>query len=316
MRPRRRGSAEARVAVYAPSASDVEERQLPRDRACVPSSVAGRLCSASGARIARCLWPGARRRAARTCDVRAHSLRRRVAACASSCASARRRRRADPRGARDRRKAGPAPTPPPAPRPIPAPSPSRPRPSQCRPTRCHRTRRLRPRSPRQRSQPSRPAAWPAACWRPFAADLAVQPADPDEPPSIANSDAIVQRMVSLYGGPAKMTAGDADTELRLLAPALLPDRRRPALHAPLLRGELGHLPDRGPPDPHPGRGPAGRRGRRAPRGDRLRERVGVRPLQGALEARRRRHARVPLGRPDASRRRRSRHERHRGPLRA
>jgi hypothetical protein len=53
--------------------------------------------------------------------------------------------------------------------------------------------------------------WPGGCWRPFSA------ASPFNQPVAANarvhpnSSAIVQRMVSLYGGPGKMTAGDADT---------------------------------------------------------------------------------------------------------
>jgi hypothetical protein len=54
-------------------------------------------------------------------------------------------------------------------------------------------------------------SWPEACWRPFAESSPFNRPIPAGAPLVANSQAIVERMVSLYGGPAKMTAGDADT---------------------------------------------------------------------------------------------------------
>jgi hypothetical protein len=53
--------------------------------------------------------------------------------------------------------------------------------------------------------------WPDACWRPFAPSSPFNRPIPTGAPLVGNSSAIVQRMVSLYRGPAKMTAGDADS---------------------------------------------------------------------------------------------------------
>jgi hypothetical protein len=55
-------------------------------------------------------------------------------------------------------------------------------------------------------------SWPAACWRPFGASSPFNRVVPDAPRLHPNSSAIVRRLASLYGGPAKMTAGDADSE--------------------------------------------------------------------------------------------------------
>jgi hypothetical protein len=54
-------------------------------------------------------------------------------------------------------------------------------------------------------------SWPPACWRPFGPNSPFNKTIPDNPRLHPNSSAIVQRMVSLYGGPGKMTAGDADS---------------------------------------------------------------------------------------------------------
>jgi hypothetical protein len=91
----------------------------------------------------------------------------------------------------------PAPSPAPSPDPAPAPVPSDPVPSD----------------PAADCPVSAfgPGSWPGACWRPFAASSPFNRPIPDGAPLTSNSAAIVRRMVSLYGGPAKMTAGDADS---------------------------------------------------------------------------------------------------------
>lgn len=65
-------------------------------------------------------------------------------------------------------------------------------------------------------------SWPEACWRPFAESSPFNRPIPAGAPLVANSQAIVQRMVSLYGGPAKMTAGDADTSYDYSHPLYYP----------------------------------------------------------------------------------------------
>jgi hypothetical protein len=56
----------------------------------------------------------------------------------------------------------------------------------------------------------RAGSWPGACWRPFGSTSPFNRPIPASPRLVGNSSAIVQRMLSLYGGPAKMTAGEAD----------------------------------------------------------------------------------------------------------
>ena len=70
-------------------------------------------------------------------------------------------------------------------------------------------------------------SWPGACWRPFAASSPFNRPIPEDAPLVSNSDAIVRRMVSLYGGPAKMTAGDADTEYDYSHPLYYPTASDP-----------------------------------------------------------------------------------------
>ena len=70
-------------------------------------------------------------------------------------------------------------------------------------------------------------SWPGACWRPFAASSPFNRPIPQDAPLVSNSRAIVQRMVSLYGGPAKMTAGDADTEYDYSHPLYYPTASDP-----------------------------------------------------------------------------------------
>jgi hypothetical protein len=65
-------------------------------------------------------------------------------------------------------------------------------------------------------------SWPEACWRPFADSSPFNRPIPAGAPLAGNSQAIVQRMVSLYGGPAKMTAGDADTSYDYSHPLYYP----------------------------------------------------------------------------------------------
>jgi hypothetical protein len=53
--------------------------------------------------------------------------------------------------------------------------------------------------------------WPGACWRPFAPTSPFNSPIPANPRLHRGSDAIVGRMLSLYDGPSKMTAGEADS---------------------------------------------------------------------------------------------------------
>ena len=90
-------------------------------------------------------------------------------------------------------------------------------------------------------------------------------------------------------GPIKhLEAGLADTADDFGHPTYYSRTRRPDVPAALLRGELGTLRDRGPRDPGAGCGAPGGRRRRAPDRGRPGLRLGVRPLQGALQAGRRR----------------------------
>jgi Concanavalin A-like lectin/glucanases superfamily len=88
----------------------------------------------------------------------------------------------------------PAPTPDPVPVPDPTPSPT-PDPTDCSLTLGSFDIGL----------------WPGACWQPFADLSPFNQALASGAKLHPNSAAIVDRMVSLYKGPAKMTAGDADT---------------------------------------------------------------------------------------------------------
>jgi hypothetical protein len=198
------GTAEARLAVYAPRAASSERVSFR------VTGIPGSSVRRAGLRVGRAhrslslrrVRAGVRRGRV---VVRVHSSRRpsrvrlvlRLGAAPDAA-----RKPADPPG-KPKPAPEPSPTPSPTPSPAPAPEPE-PVPVPSDPV------------------PSDPAAdcpvtafaagnWPGACWRPFAAGSPFNRAIPANAPVISNSAAIVRRMVSLYGGPAKMTAGDADS---------------------------------------------------------------------------------------------------------
>ena len=120
----------------------------------------------------------------------------------------------------------PEPVPAPAPEPVPAPVPSDPVPSD-------------PVSPDPVPPDPAPADcltagtafragnWPGDCWRPFAPASPFNRPIPDGARLVSNSSAIVRRMVSLYRGPGKMSAGDADTVDDYLHPLYYPTASDP-----------------------------------------------------------------------------------------
>ncbi|MET0615666.1 MAG: hypothetical protein ABW142_09480 [Thermoleophilaceae bacterium] len=199
------GVAEARVAVYSPSGVTLQSASF---RVQGVRAVSVRAAVLRVGRSHRALSLRRVRSAVRRgrVNVRVHRARRagrRLRLVLRLRASA----ATTPTPARDRRKGGPAPTPPsPTTDPVPSePPPTDPVPSDPLP------------SGPSGDCPSSPTgfqagAWPDACWRPFAPTSPFNRPIPDTPRLVSNSDAIVQRMVSLYRGPAKMTAGDADTE--------------------------------------------------------------------------------------------------------
>ena len=58
--------------------------------------------------------------------------------------------------------------------------------------------------------PYKAGNWPGSCWRPYAATSPFNRPIPANPPLLANSAQIVQRLLS-WGGPQKLLAGHADT---------------------------------------------------------------------------------------------------------
>ncbi len=88
-------------------------------------------------------------------------------------------------------------------------------------------------------------SWPEACWRPFAESSPFNRPIPAGAPLVANSQAIVQRMVSLYGGPGKMTAGDADTPYDYSHPLYYPRADDPVFTLHCYEASWGTCPIEG-----------------------------------------------------------------------
>jgi hypothetical protein len=88
-------------------------------------------------------------------------------------------------------------------------------------------------------------SWPAACWRPFAQSSPFNRPIPAGAPVVANSEAIVQRMVSLYRGPSKMTAGDADTASDYSHPLYYPSADDPVFTLHCYEASWGTCPIEG-----------------------------------------------------------------------
>jgi len=210
------GVADARLAVYAPKAATASIASFRVHNVRASKVRAARLRVGRSHRVLRLrrVRAGIRRgrvivhvrgarRHARTLRLVLRVGSRRTAARAPSTDSGRSKPAPKPRPVSD-----PAPAPEPAPAPAPAPEPepvpsdpvtTDPVPTDPAPAGC--------------AAPGSFQAlnWPDGCWRPFASGSPFNRPIPSSPRLVRNSSEIVQRMVSLYGGPAKMTAGDADS---------------------------------------------------------------------------------------------------------
>ena len=238
------GTAEARLAVYAPKAASSERVSFR------VTGIPGSSVRRAGIRVGRShrslrlrrVRAGVRRGRV---VVRLHSLRRprrvRLVLRLGTGPDAARK----PTAAPGKPKPEPAPAPAPAPAPEPAPStepvPSEPVPSD-------------PVSPDPAPAPAdclpaltafQAGSWPAACWRPFAATSPFNRPIPDGRPVNANSAAIVKRMLSLYGGPAKMTAGDADSIYDYSHPLYYPTASDPVFTLHCYEASWGTCPIEG-----------------------------------------------------------------------
>jgi hypothetical protein len=87
--------------------------------------------------------------------------------------------------------------------------------------------------------------WPGPCWRPFSDSSPFNRPMPADPRLTPNSSAIVQRMVSLYGGPAKMTAGDADSPYDYSHPLYYPTSTDPLFTLHCYEASWGTCPIEG-----------------------------------------------------------------------
>jgi hypothetical protein len=88
-------------------------------------------------------------------------------------------------------------------------------------------------------------AWPGGCWRPYAESSPFNRALPATPRLHPNSSAIVRRLVSDYGGPAKMTAGDADTSYDYTHPLYFPRSTDPVFTLHCYEASWGTCPIEG-----------------------------------------------------------------------
>ena len=124
--------------------------------------------------------------------------------------------------------------------------------------------------------------WPAGCWRPYADSSPFNRTLPPNPRVAPDSATIVRNLAER---PDKVTVGNSGTSWDYSHPVYFSRPGDPefTLHC---YESWGRCADRGPAGPRAGQG-AGRARRRRPHDDRgPRLGLGVRPLQGALEARR------------------------------